>query len=161
VVVVWLTHRAGPFGSPNTFETTDADGTIFKVTLPDTKSDTKVPLVVFMHGSTGQWEFYSDNLELMASHGAAVVFPFIKSPDDDKHFWVTNTDGTYLIKAIEYARAAAQDEGSALYGRVDLDNIIIAGHSMGATCSINASLKLKDDPAVKLTLTMHPGICGP
>ena len=41
---------------------------------------------------------------------------------------------------------------------IDEDNVVVAGHSMGATCSIMASYTM--DP-VKLTVTQHPGICGP
>jgi hypothetical protein len=31
------------------------------------------PLLVFMHGSTAQWEMYSDNLQRIAAHGFVVV----------------------------------------------------------------------------------------
>lgn len=50
---------------------------------------------------------------------------------------------------------------SHLYGRVDTDKIIVAGHSMGATCTINAAHTLKSDPSTILAFAMHPGICGP
>ena len=43
------------------------------------------PLVVFMHGSTGQIEMYQENLHTWASHGFVVVFPYIKSPSGDKN----------------------------------------------------------------------------
>lgn len=139
------------------------NGTIFWSLIPENQAirNQALPLMVFMHGSTGQWGFYNDSLSHIASHGAIIVFPFIKSPEKDKSPLTTNTDGTYLIKAIEYARAMNADESSFLFGKVDTDNIVIAGHSMGATCSIEASHTLKDDPAIKLTVTMHPGICGP
>jgi len=58
--------------------------------------DRKFPLIGFNHGSTGQWEFYNDNLNHFASHGYVIVFPFIKNPDDDKKPFTTNTDGKYL-----------------------------------------------------------------
>lgn len=72
-----------------------------------------------MHGSTGQWEFYNDNLELYSSHGAVIVFPFIKSPKGDTNPLTTNTDGKYLIKAVEYAKAANKDPSSPLYNMID------------------------------------------
>jgi poly(3-hydroxybutyrate) depolymerase len=152
-------HEIGNFGKAD-FHSEIMNSTTFYSVLP---ADTTrpVPLVVFMHGSTGQWEFYNDNLSILASHGAAVVFPFVKSPEADKHFWTTNTDGTYLVKAIEYAREMNENPEHAFYGRIDTDNIVIAGHSMGATCSINASNKLLGDEAIKLTIALHPGICGP
>lgn len=71
----------------------------------------------------------------------------------------TNTDGRFLLKAIEMARAANEDPTSPLFGIVDMDNIVIAGHSMGATCSIMASKTLPK--GVKASIAQHPGICGP
>jgi len=47
-------HSVGPFGAPE-FNSEVSDGTTFYSVLP-TATSTKVPLVVFMHGSTGQWE---------------------------------------------------------------------------------------------------------
>merc|ERR1711924_516637 len=72
-----------------------------------------------------------------------------------------NTDGTYLLKGLAYAEAANADAASPLYGLVQLDNQVVAGHSMGATCSINAASKRLPAHAVKLVITQHPGICGP
>ena len=42
-------------------------------------------------------------------------------------------------------------------------SVSLSFHSFtrGATCSINASHKLKDNKNIKLTATLHPGICGP
>ena len=60
-----------------------------------------------MHGSTGQVEMYIDNLRNYASHGFVVVFPYIKSPKADKNPFTTNTDGTYILHGLSYARGAA------------------------------------------------------
>jgi len=125
---------------------------------PKDSADRKFPLIGFMHGSTGQWGMYRDNLLHYASHGAVIVFPFVKSPEKDKNPFTTNTDGSILMQSIEYAKLANKDPMSPLFGMIDEDNIVIAGHSMGATDSIMASYKM--DP-VKLTVTQHPGICGP
>merc|ERR1711998_400992 len=126
---------------------------------------TTFPLVPYMHGSTGQWEFYSENLMHVASHGFIIVFPFIKSPDGDKHWWTTNTDGEYLLKSIEFAEAMSTDASSPLNGLVDMSNIVTAGHSMGATCSIMAATRIANGElpgkSLKLAVAQHPGICGP
>jgi len=46
-----------------------------------------------------------------------------------------------------------------------MENLVIAGHSMGATCSIMASSQAPKDGVkldnLKLVITQHPGICGP
>ena len=123
--------------------------------LPSVSDDLKLPLVAFMHGSTGQYGFYNDSLALIASHGAIVVFPFVKSPEKDKSPFTTNTDGKFLVKAIQYAKEANADPESHLYGRVETDKIIVAGHSMGATCTINAAHALKSDPSTILAFAMH------
>jgi len=60
--------------------------------------------------------------------------------------------------AIEFAIEASKDPESPLFGMIDEDNVVVAGHSMGATCSIAAS---KAMAPVKLTVTQHPGVCGP
>ena len=92
-----------------------------------------------MHGSTGEWDFYSQNLMHFASHGFIVVFPYIKTPEKDKSPLTTDTSGEYLINAVNWAKAQNDVVGSHLYGKVDTENVIYAGHSMGATCSIKGS----------------------
>ena len=125
------------------------------------------PLVVFMHGSTGEYEMYADNLRVISTHGFVVVFPFIKSPQGDKSPLTTNTNGEYILHGLAWAVAAASNASSPLFGRVDLGNVIVAGHSMGATCAIMAGKRLAagEGPAanvsVRLVVAQHPGICGP
>ncbi|GMH47667.1 hypothetical protein TL16_g00117 [Triparma laevis f. inornata] len=147
----------GPFGSPEFFSEVTNGTTVFSL-IPEASAP--VPLIAFMHGSTGQYQFYNDSLSLIASHGFAVVFPFVKSPEKDKSPLTTNTDGRYLIKAIQYAKEQNSNQSSIFFNKIDTTKIIIAGHSMGATCSINAANTLRDEGIV-LDIAMHPGICGP
>ncbi len=148
----------GPF-KPVFFEEVYNETTFYSL-IPEA-GEVKLPLFAFMHGSTGQYEFYRENLELLSSQGGIVVFPFVKSPEKDKSPFTTNTDGKFIIKAIQYAKEMNEDPESPYFGKVDVDHIVIGGHSMGATCSINSSNQLKDDESIKLTIAMHPGICGP
>ena len=65
---------------------------------------------------------------------------------------------------MAYAEAANGDSSSPLYGKLDLSNLVLAGHSMGASCSIMAGKRVQSLPSntsVKLVVTQHPGICGP
>jgi len=124
------------------------------------------PLMVFMHGSTGQIGMYQKNLANYASHGFLVAFPYIKDPEGDKNPLTTNTNGEYILHAIDYVNQSQSNSSSPIYGKADMSNIVVAGHSMGATCSIMASHRAPTDPrvpagAIKLTVTQHPGICGP
>jgi len=151
-------EKPGKFGNPTFFDIT-YDGTVIYGLIPEGPGP--YPLLGFMHGSTGQWEMYQENLTHFASHGFVVVFPHIRGPKEDTNPLVTNTNGEYLIKAINWAIAENSDKDSQLYGMVDSENVIYAGHSMGATCSIKGSHSQLDDENIKLTVAMHPGICGP
>jgi len=110
---------------------------------------------------------YAENLREICTHGFIVVFPFIKSPEGDKNPLTTNTDGEYILHGLSWAVHAASDRSSPLYARADLSRVVVAGHSMGATCSIMASKRLSqgESPAanvtVRLVISQHPGICGP
>ena len=131
------------------------------------QNDAKRPLIVFMHGSTGQIEMYEDVLNLWVTNGFVVSFPYVKSPEKDKSPLTTNTNGEYILRAIEYVNFQSNSNTSSpLYSRVDTSNIVIAGHSMGATCAIKAGERSETDDrvpkgSVKLVSTQHPGICGP
>ena len=136
--------------------------------LPTGQQRQKFPVLAFMHGNTGTLEMYLPNLRNYASHGFIVIFPYIKSPKKDKSPLTTNTNGEFLLHAIKFAKQANGNSTSLLYGQVDLGNIIVAGHSMGATCAIMAGKRLSNpenkviDPAsIKGIVTQHPGICGP
>ena len=152
----------GLFGPP-TFINETWNGTMIYTLVPTGKSSAKFPLVAFMHGSTGQWEMYRDNLELVASHGFGVVFPFIKNPAADAKPLTLETNGKHLLLAIDYAAVKSTTPGSALHGVIDASNVIVAGHSMGATDAIFAGLKLAKAKTrvAKAVYAMHPGICGP
>ena len=148
----------GPFAPANFFNITWEDTTFYGVTPTPTEDQKKFPVMAFMHGTTGGWSMYEPTLNHYASHGFLVVFPHMEGPTEDGLPLTTDTDGEYLLKAIEFAKAANADETSALYGKVDVDNIIIAGDGMGAG-SIMASKRFAG--TAKLTVAQHPGICGP
>jgi len=147
----------GPY-SPPTFFNITYENTVIYGLIPN--GDKSFPLLGFMHGSTGEWNMYFENLNHLASHGFVVVFPHIKNPHDDKNPRTFNTDGKYLTKAIDWAtRQNVLDD--ILFGKVDVNNIVYSGHSMGATCAIKGSHHQLLDDRIKLTVAQHPGICGP
>ena len=149
----------GSYG-PATFFNTTVNGSVLYGLLP--QGDGPFPIVGYNHGGTGQYGMYNDTLNLWASHGFLVVFPFIKNPEADKKIWTTNNDGKYLVQAINWATAQNSVPDSQLFGKVDTSNIVFSGHSMGATCSINGSFsQLNINPNIKLTVAQHPGVCGP
>lgn len=159
----------GPFGKPAVY-TMEWEERPIVAMVPDTIANgpAAFPLVIFMHGSTGQIEMYTKILEGYASHGFVVIFPYIKSPEGDKKPLTTNTNGEYLLKAAAFANySSTSNASSPLYTKVDMTRIVLSGHSMGATCSIMAAQRaIKGDARivaenVRLVTTQHPGICGP
>eukprot|EP00455_Lapot_gusevi_P022758 TRINITY_DN2370_c0_g2_i1.p1 TRINITY_DN2370_c0_g2~~TRINITY_DN2370_c0_g2_i1.p1 ORF type:complete len:331 (-),score=54.87 TRINITY_DN2370_c0_g2_i1:25-1017(-) len=132
------------------------------VLLPfSTSAPSSFPVMLFMHGTKSQFEQYTPTLGVYASHGFIVVYPYIKGVEEDKSPFTTNTDGKFLISALDFARAAQVNTSSPLFGKFDLSNVVISGHSMGATCSIRAAASLPVNSGIKLVITQHPGVCGP
>merc|ERR1711990_108033 len=135
---------------------------------PSAAPNGKFPLVVFMHGVTGAIEMYVDNFKVYVSHGFIVVFPYIKNPKQDRNPLTTNTNGEFILKGIDFTRAASTNASSPLNGIVDMDMMVVAGHSMGATDSIMSARRagkgdsrVPQKDSIKLVVTQHPGICGP
>lgn len=151
----------GPF-KHTAFLNTTWNKHIIYVLYPD-QSQPKFPLLLWMHGLTGQYEMNQPALSLYASHGFVIMFPFILGPEADTGQFVTNTNGKYLLNALEFAGNVSADPKSPLYNRIDMSSVVVSGHSMGATCSIEAATTLAslDDKRVKLVVAQHPGLCGP
>ena len=51
------------------------------------------------------------------------------------------------MKALAYASAATNDKSSPLYGKINMSNTVLAGHSMGASDVIQAGYKLEPGTA--------------
>lgn len=152
--------RPGTFGSPVRLNATWMHRPI--VVLHPT-ARRAFPLLVFMHGATAKIEMYLPVLELYSSHGFVVAFPYIESPSGDTRPLTLNTNGEYILRALDYASAAASNASSPLHGRVDMGSVVLAGHSMGGTCAVMAGVRVPaaHEVGVRLVVTQHPGICGP
>jgi len=151
----------GPYGLAPHMNVT-SNGTLFYVLHPAETSAAPFPVVIFMHGLTGQYEMYQRQMEFYASHGFIVFFPFIISPDADKRTFppVTNTDGKFMKKGLLLAGEMNADPASPLHAMLDMQNVALNGHSMGATCTIMAAATLPAG-SVKVAVAQHPGVCGP
>merc|ERR1711998_691936 len=133
---------AGPYGAVANYTTIWEDRPIVVIHTVD-PTPTPAPLFVFMHGSTGAIEMYQENLRNYASHGFVVAFPYIDSPKGDTNPLTTNTDGEYILHAIAMVnQSTSSNSSSPIFGRVDMSSIVVAGHSMGATCSILSGLRI-------------------
>mmetsp|Transcript_1019 Transcript_1019/g.3457 ORF Transcript_1019/g.3457 Transcript_1019/m.3457 type:complete len:346 (-) Transcript_1019:185-1222(-) len=151
----------GPFGEMAQLNATDEEGKpVFVFHPPLSKGAAPFPVMVYSHGSTGEWLMYRDAFMRYTSHGFVVVFPHIKSPEKDQSAFTTDPMGGFTTKGVRFASAANADAASPLRGKLDLANIVLAGHSMGASSTIMAAAKLPAGTA-KLAFAQHPGLCGP
>merc|ERR1712137_68446 len=151
----------GPFGDMSQFNSTDEDGKIIFIFHPDVSSDKAFyPVMIFSHGSTGEWAMYEDALKQYVSHGFVVVFPHLKGPQEDTSALSVDPLGGYTLKGFHYALQANSNQSNPLKGHLDLANIVLVGHSMGGTATIMTAQKLPVG-SVKLAYAQHPGVCGP
>jgi len=151
----------GPFGDPTQFNATDEEGVELFTFHPDlSAAQSPLPVMIFSHGATAEWSMYAGAIRSYVSHGFVVVFPHINGAAADTRFGTLDPRGGFTKKGISYARSANADSSSRFFGKLDLDNMVLAGHSMGATATIITASELPAG-AVKLAFAMHPGICGP
>lgn len=118
------------------------------------------PVIIFSHGSTGEFAMYQSAIERYVSHGFVVIFPHIKGIKEDIEQFTTDPMGGFTTRGLDYAKTANSDASSALHRMLDLEHVVLVGHSMGASSTIMAASKLPAG-SVKLAIAQHPGICGP
>lgn len=122
------------------------------------------PAVVFMHGMCLSWFWYEYNIQHFVSHGMVVVFPFAVSPGEDNCYHETLTEPQAVVqrKSLRFLEALVQKTVPAikgLEGSIDLTNVAFAGHSMGGADAIRGTSR-EAKGAIKLTLALHPALCG-
>lgn len=157
----------GSFG-PLAFHNITWEGKIFYVLVPQGGKG-PWPVVTFMHGWTGAYEqfafapghepnastWYARPMEIYATHGFVVVFPFWVNPTADLNHSVTETNGSTILKSIDFIKFSQTDESSPLKGLLDVKNVAVAGHSMGSGEVIRVGQNLSSG-AVKFLAVQHP-----
>jgi len=150
----------GPFGDLQWFNDTDKDGILVFILHPPLPASTPWPVMVFSHGASGEYAMYAHAIEHYVTHGFVVVFPHIKSPQKDTSPLTLDPMGFFTIKGVDYATSANSNASSKLYKQLDLERLMLVGHSMGASSTIMAAKKLPKGVA-KAAVAQHPGVCGP
>jgi len=112
---------------------TAEDGTLVFVSHPQPLGNTPYPVMVFSHGTTGEFAMYERAIEAYVSNGFIVIFPHVKGPTQDVSPLTLDPHGDFAIKGVHFATAANSNASSPLHGRLDLKNLVLAGHSMGAS----------------------------
>lgn len=152
--------RDGPFGAMVQFNATAEDGTLVFVYHPPFPGKAPFPVMIYSHGASGEYPMYLWALRRYVSHGFVVIGPHIKGPKEDTSPLTLDPKGGFTIKGVHYALKAAADKASPLYQMIDLQNLLLVGHSMGATSTIMAAAQLPAGTS-KVAIAQHPGICGP
>eukprot|EP00927_Polykrikos_kofoidii_P050774 TRINITY_DN44649_c0_g1_i1.p1 TRINITY_DN44649_c0_g1~~TRINITY_DN44649_c0_g1_i1.p1 ORF type:complete len:365 (+),score=27.93 TRINITY_DN44649_c0_g1_i1:24-1097(+) len=149
----------GPFGEMSQFNDTADDGSVIFVLHPE-KFDQLFPVMVFSHGTTGEFAMYESVIRRYVSHGFVVIHPHVKGPTKDTSPFTLDPGGDFAIKGVHYAQMAASNTSNKLYRKLDVGNLVLAGHSMGASTTIMAAKRLPVGTA-KVAIAQHPGVCGP
>lgn len=100
----------------------------FEVCYPDTKESKRYPVIVVVNGSGVKASSYMPILHHYASWGFIVV------GNEQEHAW--KGDGTNA--ALDFVLKENTRKGSPLYGKVDISNIGLVGHSQGGVGVFNA-----------------------
>lgn len=114
----------------------------------------KYPVVLWANGTGSNSETYDSFFKHLCSHGFIVV------GNDDAN---TRT-GASLNAGIDFLISENENKESPLYGKIDLDNIGIGGHSQGGPAVFNMATKqphadmVKTVYAVSATSTYHTDI---
>lgn len=100
------------------------------------------PVLFFVHGNHGtlteSYQGYAYLGEYLASHGYVVV-----SVDENVLNLLSNENDARAILLLENIKKLQEfnrEEGNPLYGKMDYDNIVIAGHSRGGEMASTAYL---------------------
>ncbi len=91
-------------------------------------TDTKYPLVMMANGTGVRASKYQEVFKHLASWGFIVV-----GNEDD-----SSLSGASSAETLDFMLTQNEDSSSEFYGRIDVDNIGVAGHSQGGLGAVNA-----------------------
>lgn len=109
-------------------------------------TDEKIPLIIWSGDEDSTDDDYKKSLESLSSYGFLVLYNQEKNTGDGK--------STY--QAIEAIDTLNKEKDSALYEKVDMENIGLGGHGQGACEALNASYLKKNNNIKSIFLTSLP-----
>lgn len=125
----------------------EQDRRLYTVWRPATLEDGKrYPVVTWGNGTCGLPSSYADLLAHIASHGFIVIAPNYRQIGN----------GDLMLRALEVLRAEDERQGSALYGKVDLEHVGASGHSQGAGSAVAVS----DEQIIDAVVAVEGGGSG-
>lgn len=108
--------------------------------------DGKYPVVLFVNGTGVGLSRYKPVFEHLASWG------FIAIGNEDPSSW----EGKKADATLDYLLKANEDKNSVFYGKVDIQNIGITGHSQGGVGVYNTINTTKHKDLYKCAVTLSP-----
>ncbi len=105
--------------------------------------DVKYPLVIMSNGTGIKASKYTEVFKHLASWG------FVVAGNEDEN----SRTGASSAATLDYVLKLNEDTGSKFYGKIDTDNIGIAGHSQGGVGAINAVTKQSNGNLYKTVFT--------
>ncbi len=105
--------------------------------------DEKYPLVIMSNGTGIKASKYTEVFKHLASWG------FIVAGNEDEN----SRTGASSAATLDYILKLNEDSSSKFYGKIDTDNIGIAGHSQGGVGAINAVTKQSNGNLYKTVFT--------
>ena len=99
------------------------------------------PLVEFSHGVTSSGPEYEGFLQPIAAAGyvvAAPTFPLTTGPNGWSNLGDYTNQPADVYFVVDSVSKLASDPNDALYGKINADELALAGHSLGAMTTIGA-----------------------
>ena len=109
-------------------------------------SNKKYPVIVFNNGSNVTGSRYKNLFSKWASWG------FIVLGNEDKSTW----SGESADKTLSFLIEKSKDKDSIFYGKVDLDNIGVSGHSQGGVGAFNSATNQSNSSIYKTIVALSP-----
>ena len=126
--------------SYNTIVTTNGDSTdiFFPVTSNSHLSQQKFPIALLLPGSRVDTSQYSDFAKIVASYGFTVVVPEHIRSLPDFGFTGLLPEAAQVSAVLEFMLAENSNPDSPIAGTLDIDNLVLLGHSFGGAVGLSA-----------------------
>lgn len=106
----------------------------------------KYPMVLIVNGTGGKATKYEPEFAQLSSWGFIVVGTQDKGTGK----------GETTIKTLNYMLSENEDKDSIFYGKIDIDNIGVTGHSQGGAAAIRAAMLFEESRYFKTVVPLSP-----
>jgi dienelactone hydrolase len=115
----------------------------------ETGTHGKHPAVIWTCGNGGTVDVYASFLEHVASHGFLIAADKASSSD-------RIAESESQVAALDWLNAENSRQGGDFFGKIDVDNIGVMGHSLGSLASFSTAT----DPRIATSIHFSGGLTG-